>query len=149
MDVNFHQISISFLLFSLRTIEWVKRQQPKREFSVLLFFFLFEAKTKSSDGKNPLTPQREDVTTRRDFFPFTFSLAEPFASLLARLYSPPFMTELFIRLFLCGVYNVQQQPTHRHLKDTDQMALCFYAAIYIKTDPVPPLFILDQIMQRV
>lgn len=69
MDVNFHQISIS-----LQTIEWVKRQQSKREFSVwFLFFFLFEAKTNSADGRKTLWLW-EDVTTRRDFFPFTFFL---------------------------------------------------------------------------
>lgn len=109
-----------FFIFSLQTIEWVKRQQSKREFSVWFLFFLFEAKTNSADGRKTLWLW-EDVTTRRDFFLFTFFLRP--SPLMPFCYSkvvvfPRRLLLNYSSYFYTASYNIQQQPTHKHLKDT-------------------------------
>jgi hypothetical protein len=88
---------------------------------LVLVFILFEAKTNSTDGRKTLWLW-EDVTTRRDFFPFTFFLRP--SPLMPFCYSkvvvfPPRLLLNYSSYFYTASYNIQQQqPTHKHLKDT-------------------------------
>ncbi len=91
MDVNFHQISIFLLFFRFRRSSESNVNNPKENSPFGFYFFLFEAKTNSADGRKTLWLW-EDVTTRRDFFPFTFSFDQALWCLFAiarLLYFPP------------------------------------------------------------
>lgn len=119
MDVNFHQISI-FCYFFASDDRVSQTSTIQKRILRLVFFFIWSKNKFGRWKKNPLTLGRCDHPSW--FLSFYFFLRPsplmPFCYSKVVVFFPPFITELFI-LFLYGVYNIQQQqPTHKHLKDT-------------------------------